>query len=169
MEHREDRRSFNLTIDALFRISLLAGLTASIVEMIVVLPIQAMLGASPEVVFQSIARGLLGRAAFTEGLGSMALGIFIHVLISVVAALCFVAAAARTPALVERPVISGVIFGVLVYLVMTFIVVPLSAIGFHLPKSYGLMAISFAVHLFAFGLPIGLVTAAMLGRSSDVP
>lgn len=154
---------------ALIRIALIAGLTAAVVEMIFVLPIQAMLGASPKVVFQSIARGALGVAAFKEGLVSMALGIFIHLLISVAAAAWFVAAATKSPVLVRRPVTSGILFGALVYLVMTLIVVPLSAIGFHLPKSALLMAISIAVHLFAFGLPISLVTAAMFRKSYGIP
>lgn len=130
--------------------------------MIFVLPIQAALGASPVVEFQSIAMGALGRAAFQQGLGSAALGLFVHLLISVAAAGIFLMAAMWRPVLIRRPVTSGIVFGLLAYLVMNFVVIPLSAIGFHLPKSAFLGALSLAVHLFAFGLPIALVSKAML-------
>ncbi len=55
------------------------------------------------------------------------------------------------------------VYGVLVYLIMTFVVVPLSAIGFRPPRSLILMLTSLAVHVFAFGLPISLVVSALLG------
>jgi len=49
-----------------------------------------------------------------------------------------------------------------VYLVMTFVVLPLSAIGFRLPKSLPLWTLSFSIHLFAFAVPIALVTRRLL-------
>jgi len=57
----------------------------------------------------------------------------------------------------------GMVYGVLVYLIMTFVVVPLSAIGFRPPRSLILMLTSLAVHVFAFGLPISLVVSTLLG------
>ena len=78
-------------------IAVLAGLCAAIVEMVFVLPIQAMLGASPIVVFQSIAAGFLGRAAFHDGLYAAIIGVAVHVLVSLVAATGFVLAATRWP------------------------------------------------------------------------
>ena len=50
-------------------VALAAGLVVATVEMVFVLPIQAFgLRHSPEVVFQSIVAGALGRAAFSGGL-----------------------------------------------------------------------------------------------------
>jgi len=54
--------------------------------MVFVLPIQEFLGASPVVVFQSIASGALGEAAFHEGLAAAGLGLGVHLFISLVAA-----------------------------------------------------------------------------------
>jgi hypothetical protein len=144
--------------------ALAAGLAAAVVEMVFVLPIQAMLGASPVVVFQSIASGALGKAAFSGGLASAALGVGVHLLVSLVAAAVYVFTADRWPALLRRPFSGGILFGLAVYVVMNFGVVPLSRIGFHLPKSPELLALSLSIHLFAFGLPIGLVARAMLTR-----
>ncbi len=47
---------------------------------------------------------------------------------------------------------------------MIFVVIPLSAIGFSPPRSLGLFALSFAIHLLAFGLPIALTVRAMMGN-----
>jgi len=147
---------------AALRVALAAGLAAAVIEMAFVLPIQQYLGNSPVVVFQSIAAGALGAAAFSGGLGTAALGVAVHLLISLVAALLFVFAALRFPVLRQRAWLSAMLYGVLVYLVMTFVVVPLSAIGFRLPKSLPLWSLSFSIHLFAFALPITLVARRLL-------
>jgi uncharacterized membrane protein YagU involved in acid resistance len=144
--------------------ALAAGLAAAVIEMLFVLPIQAMLGASPMVVFQSIASGALGQAAFSGGLATAALGAGVHLLISLVAGGIYVVAADRWPWLLRRPFSGGILFGLAVYVVMNFGVIPLSRIGFNLPKSPELLALSLSIHLFAFGLPIGLVARAMLTR-----
>ncbi len=147
---------------AALRVAILAGLAAAIVEMAFVLPIQQYLGASPLVVFQSIAAGALGKSAFSEGLPAAALGVAVHLLISLVSAGAFVGAALRWPLLLRRPWLSGMLYGVAVYLVMTFVVLPLSAIGFRLPKSLPLWTLSFSIHLFAFAVPIALVARRLL-------
>lgn len=140
------------------RAALLAGLAGAVVEMVFVLPIQGALGNSPAVVFQSIAAGALGRAAFTGGVAAVALGVAVHLLVSLAAALVYVEAALRWPRLDRRPILGGIAFGAAVYMFMVFGVIPLSAIGFHPPRSLPLMGLSIAVHLFAFGLPIALVS-----------
>ena len=143
--------------------AVVAGLVAAVVEMVFVLPIQAVvLHNSPEVVFQSIAMGARGRAAFTGGWTSALQGMGWHVLVSLGAALVYVIAAARWPVLLRRPVIGGLGLGVLVYVFMIFGVIPLSRIGFTMPAASVLTLVSFAIHLFAFALPIALVARAML-------
>ncbi|MGH7022443.1 MAG: hypothetical protein ACREEB_02495 [Caulobacteraceae bacterium] len=140
-----------------------AGMVGAVAEMAFVLPIQQfILGHSPMTVFRSIAVGALGPAALDEGLRSAVLGMVIHVLVSLGAAGVYVLIATRWRALILRPLASGVVFGAMVYVVMTFVVVPLSAIGFQPPKTTDLFAASFAIHLFAFGAPIALTARAML-------
>jgi uncharacterized membrane protein YagU involved in acid resistance len=153
-----------MSLGKLSWIALVAGAVGAVVEMILVLPIQQFgLHHSPAVVLQSIAMGAQGQAAFRGGAASVALGVGIHILVSVVAAGIYAGAALRWNALIRQPVIGGVVFGALVYVVMVFVVIPLSAIGFSPPRSLGLFALSFAIHLFAFGLPIALMVRAMMG------
>ncbi|HLZ67212.1 MAG TPA: hypothetical protein VKQ29_13350 [Aliidongia sp.] len=140
------------------RTILIAGLAAAIIEMLVVLPVQAALGVPPLLVFQSIASGWQGDAAYDGGVPSALFGLALHLFISVVAAGIFVHASRLWPILVARYLSAGLIYGTAVYAVMNYLVLPLSAFSFKPAHALSLTATNFAVHLFFFGLPISLVT-----------
>jgi uncharacterized membrane protein YagU involved in acid resistance len=149
---------------SLAQIAVFAGGVAAAVEMMIVLPVQGALGANPEQVFQGIAAGALGvRAAFRGGAPAAALGVAVHLVVSIVAAGLYAWAAVRWPTLARRPLIWGPLYGVACYVVMNLIVIPLSRIGFAPPPSFALWCASFGVHLFFFGLPIALVVAIWRG------
>jgi hypothetical protein len=142
-----------------------AGLFAAAFEMLFVLPIQwFVLHNSPQTVFQSIAYGAIGRAAFKGGLATAGLGVFFHTLISVVAAGLYAFAASRWTLLLRRTWLMGLAYGVPVYLVMTFVVAPLSKVGFSLPKDPVIWLISFSIHFIGFSIPIALVCRWVMGR-----
>jgi hypothetical protein len=141
-----------------------AGLFAAAFEMLFVLPIQGfVLHNSPVTVFQSIAYGAIGNAAFKGGLATAGLGVFFHTLISVVAAGLYAFAASRWSLLLRRPWLMGTAYGVPVYLAMTFVVAPLSKVGFSLPKDPVIWLISFSIHFIGFSLPIALVCRWVMG------
>lgn len=147
-------------------IVLVAGTVAAVVEMIPILAIQGLLlGVTSARIFQSIASGLLGRAAYSGGSATVVLGAALHLLISVIAAAVFVVAAQRRPSLLRRPLSSGLAFGVLAYVVMSWIVVPLSAVAFKPAFDPALMAVSLAVHMLFFGLPIAFTARWLTQRS----
>ena len=86
--------------------------------------------AAPAGILRSIAAGVVGSAAARSGgLGLAALGLVLHFVVATGAAAVFVAAARRAPVLVSRPWITGPLYGLVVYLVMNYAVIPLSAIG----------------------------------------
>jgi uncharacterized membrane protein YagU involved in acid resistance len=144
--------------------ALAAGLFAAAFEMLFVLPIQwFVLHTSPVVVFQSIAYAAIGKAAFAGGLATAGLGVCFHVLISVVAAGLYALAATRWPLLLRRPWLMGMAYGMPVYLVMSFVVLPLSKVGFSLPKDPVLWFVSFSIHFIGFSLPIALVCRQVMG------
>lgn len=150
----------------LARAALAAGVVGAVVEMLFVLPIQQIvLHNAPLVVFQGIASGAVGEAAASRGGWTTgAEGVFWHLLVSVIAAAIYALAARRWDILLRRPVLGGIGLGVGAYVVMTFIVIPLSAIG---PQPYRpnvLTLVSFLIHLFAFGVPIALTLRLMLLR-----
>jgi len=112
---------------------------------------------SPERILQSVAAGALGKAAFSGGVGTAAFGLFLHFCIATLWAALFVVAARYIAALRRHAVVSGLLYGLFIYAVMNFVVLPqsrMSAPVLHwtLPIVNGICAIVFLV-----GLPIALI------------
>jgi uncharacterized membrane protein YagU involved in acid resistance len=76
---------------------------------------------------QSIASGLLGMRAFSGGIPTAALGVGLHYVIALGAAVVYYIASRRLAFLRSRAVICGMVYGALIYLFMNFVVLPLSA------------------------------------------
>lgn len=111
-------------------------------------------GMAPQKLLQVIASGWFGQAAFDGGWNTAAIGIASHFGIALVVAALFSALARRVPALLERPLVSGIALGVATFLVMRLVVLPLSAFPFpvkFLTLGAGLDLLS---HMFLFGTPI---------------
>ena len=111
-------------------------------------------GTPPARLLQSVASGALGRDAFTGGSATAALGLGFHFLIAFIITAIFFAVAARMPALTRRPVIVGALYGIVVYLVMNFAVIPLSKIGPRPLPATVVMVTGVLVHMFLIGVPI---------------
>jgi len=110
-------------------------------------------GATPLRILQFIASGVLGRGSFQMGLASAALGAFFHFFTSVCAAAIYYLVSLRFSFLTRRVLISGAIFGVLMFLAMRFIVVPLSAIK-PAPMKVGNVIGELCSHVLLFGMVI---------------
>ena len=114
-------------------------------------------GVPPRRIFQSVAAGLLGRPSFEGGAATAALGLALHFLIATSMSAAYYLVARRWPLLRRRPVPCGAAYGLILYAVMNYIVVPLSAAG---PGSKDPLwiALSIAVHVLLIGIPIALLT-----------
>ncbi|HEY6176102.1 MAG TPA: hypothetical protein VIX73_16725 [Kofleriaceae bacterium] len=99
--------------------------------------------ASPVRVFQSVARGVLGMASYNGGAASAVLGVVLHYVIAISMALVYYAASRRYPALALRPLLYGPPYGLLLYLIMNLVVLPLSAVG--LPSFANTLWVSLSV------------------------
>jgi hypothetical protein len=111
-------------------------------------------GTSPTRLLQSVASGALGREAYNGGAATAALGLGFHFLIAFIITAIFFAAASQYPSLTRRPVITGSLFGIGVYLVMNFVVIPLSRIGPRPLPAAIVMVTGVLVHMFLIGVPI---------------
>jgi hypothetical protein len=139
-----------------------SGLTAGILDLTAALVQSSLRGRSPVSLLQSISSGLLGAGSFQGGGATAALGAVLHFLIAFAAAAVYVMASRKIKWLVRRPVLSGLLYGIAVYLVMTFVVVPLSAAPFRLGATPTALATGLAVHMLCVGLPIALVSRRFL-------
>lgn len=125
-------------------------------------------GISPVRILQGIASGLLGPRSFDGGWATAALGAVCHFFIAFSAATVFYVASRRLSFLTERPVLSGVLYGVAVYVVMYWIVKPLSLVR-PSPFSWSVTVVAILTHMVCVGLPISLVVhryAAAVGPAS---
>jgi hypothetical protein len=79
--------------------------------------------------FQSIAVGVLGPASFAGGVPAAVLGAALHLVMATLFVAAYVLVSRRTPFLLQRPLAYGVPYGVVMYAVMNFVVMPLSRVG----------------------------------------
>lgn len=85
-------------------------------------------GMTPVAVLQSVAAGWIGReAAQARGWETAALGLGTHFMIALVMAAAFVFAATWVRGLTTHALAVGISYGLLLYVVMNYVVVPLSA------------------------------------------
>lgn len=120
-------------------------------------------GVSPERLLQNIASGLVGRTAFQGGLTTALLGLAIHYFITLCWAALFLLAASRAPVLSRRAILSGILYGLIIYAVMNFVVLPHTRLPprSHLPAPVILANGVLALVLF-MGLPIALIARRWL-------
>ena len=115
------------------------------------------LGAKPLRIFQSVASGLLGRASYEGGVPTFLLGVLLHFVVATCIAAVYYVASLKLPVLIHHPVICGLIYGLIAYLVMNYVVIPLSAIGSRPSPSLRVFLPAFIGHAFLVGLPIALL------------
>lgn len=84
-------------------------------------------GVSPVRILQGIAAGALGRASFQGGIATALLGAGFQWLIGTCYVLAYAVAARRVAPLRTHPRRYGIAYGMLLYMVMSNIIVPLSA------------------------------------------
>jgi hypothetical protein len=113
-------------------------------------------GREPLWTLQSVASGWLGNGAFESGVNGGILGVVSHYGILFIAAALYFALSQRFAILRTKPLGCGLIFGVLVYLFMNFVVLPLSAFPFQLKYPWLRLLEGFASHAVFVGLPISL-------------
>jgi len=118
-------------------------------------------GVTPIRILQSIASGLLGRAAYHRGAQAALLGLLLHVFIAFGIVVTYVAATRVTPVLARRPWIFGPLYGIAVYFVMNLLVLPLSAAAVGtFPPPTAILANGVLIHMVGVGLPSALFARA---------
>ena len=80
-------------------------------------------------VFQTIAVGVLGKASYDGGGAAAALGAALHLFMATMFVLIYTLVAQRKPGLLDKPFLLGPAYGVVLYIVMNFVVMPLSRVG----------------------------------------
>jgi uncharacterized membrane protein YagU involved in acid resistance len=109
---------------------LLGGLAAGALDIIYAFVVYGPLsyGLTPQQVFQSVAAGWIGReASRAGGMETALLGLGTHFLIATLMAAVYVLAAQSFKALTKGAILWGFVYGLILYVAMNYVVVPLSA------------------------------------------
>jgi len=107
-----------------------------------------------------ISAGLLGSQAIHGGAGTYALGVSLHFFIAFSATATFYLASRKLLFMTEHPLVCGLFYGIAVELVMSYVVLPLSALHASGPYSLHDVLLGLVVHMFVVGLPISLSVRA---------
>jgi hypothetical protein len=120
-------------------------------------------GVPPLRILQGIAGGIYGRPALGMGHRSALIGLICHFFIAFCATSVFLLAARKLP-LARHPWLYGSLFGVALYCVMNYIVLPLSKIGLRpipplIPLINGVAAL-----VFCIGIPLAFIARRYVHR-----
>jgi hypothetical protein len=143
-----------------FRTILWIGLVAGTLDITENIVFNAFRGVTPWRIFQFIASGLIDGRSFQLGWTSVGLGVLIHYAIALIWTAIFYIAATEFNfnVLLRRPILFGLLYGMLVYAIMNFIVLPLSAVPPR-PSAATIAARINAVLalMFCIGMPVALL------------
>src|SRR6266702_5895587 len=138
-----------------FRAIATAGLIAGILDITSAFVLAEIKGTGSIRMLQGIASGLLGQRSFEGGMATAGLGLAIHFLIAFTAAAVFYAASRKFSSLTQYAVVSGLLYGIAVYIFMYWMVVPLAYPNARHSVSRDVPAV--IVHMLLIGLPISLI------------
>lgn len=139
---------------------LLGGLVIGILDGLFALVFYWLILGAPRLrIFQNVAAGLLGKdAAFAGGERTFLLGLLLHFIVATCIAAVYYLASLSLPFLIRYAVVCGLVYGLIAYLVMNYVVIPLSAIGpSSRPFNLSNFLPAFIAHAFLVGLPVALL------------
>jgi len=147
------------TSNSLLRLSVIGGIITGLLHLIIQVGlVYGLILKSPFISsLQYLASGAIGNAAFTGGLATALFALILDFVMTIIIAGVFILSADRIP-LLRRYVIPGsLLYGVGVFIVMNFIVVPLSAAPALPAPPMWLLIETVLEHILLNGLPLGIL------------
>jgi hypothetical protein len=143
------RKQINAMLLAGLLAGTLDGLAAAILYVI-------RTGKNPLAVFRFIASGVFGPDALSGGTSMAMMGILFHYIIATGWAVLFFMACSRFTMLLKNWMVSGISYGLFVWLMMNLVVLPLSRVP-SVPIAVNGAIIGILVLMFCIGLPISFL------------
>src|SRR6476619_6578820 len=150
-----------------FRAILTAGLVVGVLDISSAFVIWWQRGVGAQRGLQGISAGLLGANSFNGGLVTAGLGLALHFFVAFVVVTIFYFASRKIEFLVIHPVVSGVLYGIGVYIVMYWLVLPAVFPTFRHRLGNDLLAV--AIHISLIGLPCALIVRRYSQQTQQSP
>jgi hypothetical protein len=132
----------------------LGGFTAGVLDIADAFIVTSLNGGTPTRVLHAIASGMLGRDAYLGGIPSAALGLALHFVIAFSAAAVFLLISRGVPWVLRRPVVSGMTFGLGVWVFMYYVVLPVTFGRPNVLPAWPQLLNQLGIHALGVGLPI---------------
>jgi hypothetical protein len=145
----------------------IATLIAGTLDILSAFVFAGMSGMKPLAVLRFVASGPFGASAVPTP-GWAAIGLAVHFAIMACMASAWMLAASRIPALIRHPFPAGLAYGLLLWLFMYWIVMPLR-FGMPLPNTLWGIANALFSHCILVGIPIALVARHYLAAGRRYP
>ena len=145
--------------NSLLRLSLIGGMISGLLHFLIQqgLVFGLILKAPIISQLQFVASGIMGDAAFTGGLATALLGLVLDFIMITIMAGVFILSVDRIPLLRRNVILGSILYGLGVYIVMNFIVLPLSAAPALPAPPLWLFIELILQHIVLIGLPLGLL------------
>jgi hypothetical protein len=143
---------------SIFKPILVATLVCGTLDILLAVILTLMRGREPAAMLRSVASGPFPSAIDMGGAGSI-VGLVVHYTLMAIMVAVFVVVARRTPTLLDKPLLWGLVYGLITYVVMNLIVVPL-----RFPAAWPPSALSIGTQLFAHIVLVGWPTAYIARR-----
>jgi hypothetical protein len=150
-----------------FRTIVTAGLVVGVLDISSAFVIWWLRGVGARRGLQGIAAGLLGASSFDGGWVTAGFGLALHFFVAFVVVTIFYLASRKIEFLAIHPVVSGVLYGIGVYIVMYWFVLPAAFPTFRHRLGNDLLAV--AIHISLIGLPCALIVRRYSQQSQQSP
>jgi riboflavin transporter FmnP len=150
-----------------FRAIITAGLVVGVLDISSAFVIWWQRGVGARRGLQGIAAALLGAVSYDGGLVTAGLGLALHFFVAFVVVSVFYMASRKIEFLTIHAVVSGVLYGIGVYLVMYWLVLPMAFPLFRHRVGNDLLAV--AIHISLIGLPCALIVRHYSQRTRQSP
>ena len=144
-----------MKISGAFRTIVTAGLVVGVLDICSAFVIWWQRGVALRRGLQGIAAGFLGPNSFDGGLVAAGLGLALHFLVAFLVVSIFYLVSRKIEFLTIHPVVSGVLYGIGVYIIMYWFVLPWAFPTFRHRMWNELLAI--VIHISLIGLPCALI------------
>jgi hypothetical protein len=147
------------TRNSLLRLSVIGGLIIGLLHLLVQVGlVYGLILKSPFIgSLQYVASGVMGDAAFAGGLATALLGFVLEFVLTIIIAGVFILSADRIPFLRRNVIPGSLLYGFGVFIVMNFVVLPLSAAAVSPPPPMWLLIEIVLEHMLLIGLPLGIL------------
>lgn len=145
--------------NSLLRLSVIGGLIIGALHLVIQVGIVFSLVLETQFVevLKYIASGVMGNAAFVGGLGTALIGLILEFIMTIIIAGIFIFSADRIALLRKNIIVGSLLYGFGVFVVMNFIVQPLSAAPALPAPPMGVLIEMVLEHILLIGLPLGIL------------